>query len=147
MLGPFIDTIVICMVTALVIIVTGEYTNESGMEGVELTSRAFAEGISWFPYVLFLVVTLFAYSTLISWSYYGVKCFTYLFGAHKPVEIIYKLGFCAFIVVGASADLSSVILFTDAAVLAMGIPNIIALYLFAPEIKRDVKAYLAKLKS
>ena len=135
------------MVTALVIIVTGEYANETGMAGVELTSRAFEQGLSWFPYVLFFVVTLFAYSTLISWSYYGVKAFTYLFGSNQWLETLYKVVFCAFIVVGASSDLSSVILFTDAAVLAMGVPNIIALYFFAPEIKRDVQAYIAKLKT
>lgn len=146
MLGPFIDTVIICMVTALVIIVTGAYSSGDGMEGVELTSRAFADGASWLPYVLFVVVALFAYSTLISWSYYGVKGFTYLFGNSALSENFYKLIFCLFIVVGASSDLSGVILFTDSVVFAMAIPNIIGLYFFAPEIKKDVKAYISELK-
>ena len=76
-----------------------------------------------------------------------MKAFSYLFGENNLTSTLYKIGFCAFIVVGASSDLSSVILFTDAAVLAMAIPNIVGLYLFAPEIKRDLKAYIASLKS
>lgn len=147
MLGPFIDTIVICMVTALLIVVTGVYVEGNGIEGVELTSRAFAAGLPWFPYVLFVVVFLFAYSTLISWSYYGVKAFTYLFGENKINEVIYKVIFCFFIVIGASAQLDSVILFTDASVFSMAIPNIIGLYLLAPELRRDVKAYIQKIRA
>jgi AGCS family alanine or glycine:cation symporter len=148
MLGPFIDTILICLMTALVITVTGVYGDADGsIQGVELTSQAFAQGASWFPYVLFVVVFLFAYSTLISWSYYGVKGFTFIFGENALAETIYRLIFCGFIVIGASADLSSVILFTDASFFAMAIPNIIGLYMLAPELKRDVKAYAAKLKA
>jgi len=146
MLGPFIDTVVICSVTALVIVITGSYIEGSGMEGVELTSRAFASGISWFPYVLSLTVFLFAYSTMISWSYYGLKCATYLFGEHDWVENIYKVLFCAFIIVGASTQLSNIILFTDAMIFAMAIPNIIGLYMLAPEVKNDLKIYLKNLK-
>lgn len=146
MLGPFIDTVIICMVTALVIVISGAYADGSGIEGVELTSRAFASGISWFPYILSLTVFLFAYSTMISWSYYGLICTTYLFGEHKAVEIIYKFLFCLFIVVGASAQLSNIILFTDAMVFAMAVPNIIGLYILAPEIKRDLKEYLNALQ-
>jgi AGCS family alanine or glycine:cation symporter len=147
MLGPFIDTILICLMTALVITVTGVYSDAGEIQGVELTSQAFAQGATWFPYVLFLVVFLFAYSTLISWSYYGVKGFTFLFGGSTASEVTYKLIFCAAIIVGASADLSSVILFTDASFFAMAIPNIIGLYILAPSLKRDVKAYIAKLKA
>ncbi|MEK7778584.1 MAG: alanine/glycine:cation symporter family protein [Pseudomonadota bacterium] len=146
MLGPFIDTVIICMVTALVIVISGAYVDGSGIEGVELTSRAFASGISWFPYILSLTVFLFAYSTMISWSYYGLICTTYLFGEHKVVEIIYKFLFCLCIVVGASAQLSNIILFTDAMVFAMAVPNIIGLYILAPEIKRDLKEYLNVLQ-
>ncbi len=146
MLGPFIDTVVICSVTALVIIVSGVYDGANGMEGVELTSRAFESGISWFPYVLSLTVFLFAYSTMIAWSYYGVKASTYLFGQKKTVENTFKIVFLTFIVFGASAELSSVILFTDAGVFAMAVPNIIALYLLAPEIKADVRKYVDKMK-
>ncbi len=146
MLGPFIDTMVICMVTALVIVVSGVHLDSNGMEGIELTSRAFASGLPWFPYVLFLVVFMFAYSTLISWSYYGVKACTYLLGDSTKVEMGFKAIFCAFIVIGASANLSSVVLFTDSMVFIMTVPNVIALYILAPEIKQDLKAYIQKMK-
>lgn len=146
MLGPFIDTIIICMVTALVIVISGAYIDGDGMEGVELTSRAFATSISWFPYVLSVTVFLFAYSTMISWSYYGLKCATYLFGERDVVEGSYKLIFCFFIVIGASAELSSIILFADSMIFAMAVPNIIGLYILAPEIKKDLKEYLQRIK-
>lgn len=146
MLGPFIDTVVVCMVTALVIVISGTYVEGGGIEGVQLASRAFASGISWFPYVLSLTVFLFAYSTMISWSYYGLKCTTYLFGEQVIVDRIYKLLFCLFIIIGASSQLSNIILFTDAMVFAMAIPNIIGLYMLAPEVKRDLQSYLRDLQ-
>jgi alanine or glycine:cation symporter, AGCS family len=144
MLGPFIDTVIICMITALVIVISGTYVEGNGMEGIALTSRAFASGISWFPYVLSITVFLFAYSTMISWSYYGLKCTTYLFGEDDKVEAVYKVLYCSFIVIGASAELSNIILFTDSMVLAMAIPNIIGLYLLAPEIKEDLQVYVQR---
>jgi AGCS family alanine or glycine:cation symporter len=147
MLGPFIDTVVICTMTALVIVVTGAYANVDGMSGVDLTSNAFASGISWFPYVLALTVFLFAYSTMITWSYYGEKALTYLFGENRTISVSYKLAFCFFVIVGASAELSSILSFTDAMILSMGIPNIIGLYILAPEIKRELKAYVEKMKA
>ncbi len=147
MLGPFIDTIVVCSVTAIVIVITGAYETGSGVEGVELTSRAFESVVSWFPYLLAIIVFMFAYSTIIGWYYIGVKGFADLFGQKNWVENIYKIIFCVFIVIGASANLSSVILFTDAMVLAMAVPNLIGLYLLAPEIKRDIRAYMKKLKA
>ncbi|MCD8520231.1 MAG: alanine:cation symporter family protein [Alphaproteobacteria bacterium] len=146
MMGPFIDTVIICTMTALVITVTGVHRTTEGLGGVELTSAAFASGISWFPYVLAVAVFLFAYSTLITWAYYGIKATTYLFGEHDWIELTFKLIFCGFVVVGASAQLSNIISFTDAMILSMGIPNIIGLYLLAPEIKADMKAYIAKIK-
>ena len=142
MLGPFIDTIVICMVTALVIVITGAYEGSEGMEGVSLTSRAFEQGISFFPYILALTVFLFAFSTLIAWSYYGLKSATYLFGERKSVDLIYKLIFCAFVVVGSSSTLDHIIGFSDAVLFAMAIPNLIGLYFLAPELKQDLKKYL-----
>ncbi len=147
MLGPFIDTVVICTITALVIILSGAYLNADGVEGVELTSRALASGIDWFPYILALTVFLFAYSTLITWSYYGQKALTYLFGQKTWIELTYKIFFCFCIIIGASAELGNIIAFTDAMILSMGIPNIIGLYLLAPEIKRDLKSYIEELKS
>ncbi len=142
MLGPFIDTVIICLVTALVIVFSGAYLEGNGMEGVELTSRAFESAIPGTRYVLALTVFLFAYSTLLTWSYYGQKCTTYLFGNHDWIVLSYKLVFLIFIVIGAAAELTSIINFTDAMILSMAIPNIIGLYVVAPEIKKDVKKYI-----
>lgn len=146
MLGPFIDTIVICTTTALVIIVTGAYEGSQGMEGVALTSRAFESGISWFPYVLGVAVILFAFSTMISWSYYGQKAFEYLVGESKSLELAYKLFFCAIIILGAAAELNNVIGFTDAMIFAMALPNVIGLYILAPGLKKDLIEYRRKIK-
>ncbi len=147
MLGPFIDTVIICLVTALVIVVTGVYTEGNGVEGVMLTSRAMASGSHYFTYVLGVTVFLFAYSTLITWSYYGMKALGYLVGEHDRVNLVFKLLFCCFVVVGCSSELENVISFSDAMLFSMGIPNLIALYMFAPEIKRDLKSYLQGIKN
>ncbi|MFK7840564.1 MAG: alanine/glycine:cation symporter family protein [Bdellovibrionales bacterium] len=146
MLGPFIDTIIICLVTALVIVISGVYENVDGMAGVELTSAALASGVSWFPYVLAVAVFLFAYSTMITWSYYGVKSVTFLFGDKAWVELLYKIFFCLCIIIGASTQLDSIILFTDSMIFSMGIPNIIGMLLLAGVIRREVKAYTLKIK-
>ena len=145
MLGPFIDTIVICMVTALVIVMSGAYEGGGGMEGVSLTSRAFESAIPWFPYVLALTVFLFAYSTMIAWFYYGLKCLTYLTGEKPLVEMSYKIIFCLFSIVGSAAALDNIILFSDSMIFAMAIPNVIGLYLLAPELKKDINRYLQKI--
>ena len=145
MLGPFIDTIVICMVTALVIVITGSYEGSEGMEGVSLTSRAFESALPWFPPVLALTVFLFAYSTMIAWFYYGLRCLTYLTGEKPKIEMLYKIFFCLFIIVGAASALDSIILFSDAMIFAMAIPNVIGLYVLAPELKKDLQAYLQNL--
>lgn len=164
LLEPFIDTVVICTMTALVIIFTqqlmidpetGLYImNESGRiatigdtSGVGLTSAAFGSALPWFPYVLVIAVVLFAFSTMISWSYYGLKAWTYLFGEGKTQEISFKLLFCFFVIVGASASLGPVIDFSDAAIFAMAVVNIIGLYVLMPVVKREVNSYLARLKS
>lgn len=147
MMGPFLDTVVICTMTALVIVVSGVYQSGQGMEGVELTSRAFATAIPGAPYFLAFTVFLFAYSTLIGWSYYGVKATTFIFGEHTWIENTFKISFCLFIIVGCASELSNVIRFTDAMILSMAFPNIIGLYVLAPEIKRDLKSYLARMKS
>jgi AGCS family alanine or glycine:cation symporter len=146
MLGPFIDTIVICTMTALLIVVSGVYETGQEMAGVELTSKALESGISWFPYVLALSVFLFAYSTLITWFYYSLKCLTYLFGEKEWIATSYKIFYCLCVVIGCSAELSSLIDFTDALFLSMAVPNIIGLYMLAPEIKRELKDYLSKVQ-
>jgi len=146
MMGSFVDTVVICMMTALIIVISGVYETTDGMTGVELTSAAMGSAVSWFPYVLALCVVLFAYSTLITWYYYGEKCLTFLFGEKRYVTLAFKLIFCAFVVLGAAAELKNVIRLSDAMFFSLAIPNIIGLYILAPEVKRDLKEYLQTLK-
>ncbi len=143
---PFIDTVVICTMTALVIVITGSYSNEAGMSGVELTSSAFESVFPWFPYVLALAVVLFAFSTMISWSYYGVKCWTYLFGEGQKTELIFKLIFCIFVVIGSSMSLGPVVDFSDSAIFAMAVANIIGLYFLFPVVKRELESYWSRLQ-
>jgi AGCS family alanine or glycine:cation symporter len=146
LLEPFIDTVVICTMTALVIVVTGMYVDTAGMSGVELTSKAFSSAFPWFRYVLTLAVILFAYSTMISWSYYGTKAWTYLFGETRNAEITYKAIFCLFIVLGSTMNLSSVVDFSDAMIFAMALVNICGLYVLAPKVKQALRVYLARLE-
>lgn len=141
-LGPFLDTFFVCMVTALVIVVSGVYQNGQGVEGIALTSQAFETVFPAFKYVLTLVVFLFAYSTLIVYSYYGEKALGFLIGDRKSTAMAWRVFFLLFVVIGSAASLDNVIGFADAMFLSMAIPNIIGLYLLAPELKRDVKDYL-----
>ncbi len=163
LLEPFIDTVVICTMTALVITIsgvllvdpaTGLYILEGssiktidGSSGVSLTSAAFGSALSWFPYILAVAVVLFAFSTMISWSYYGLKAWTYLVGEGKTKETIFKVIFCIFIVIGAAAQLGAVIDFSDAMIFAMAVVNITALYFLMPIVKREMKSYFDRLKS
>ena len=142
---PFIDTMVVCTMTALVLIFTGMHEVD-GLGGVELTSDAFGSVISWFPAVLAFAVFLFAFSTMVSWSYYGMRSWTYLFGRSKQSELIYKVMFLLFVVLGASASLGAVLSFSDMMILAMSFPNIIGLYIMSPEIRADMEAYWERLK-
>src|SRR5680860_329836 len=146
LLGPFIDTVVVCTLTALVLVFTGMHEVE-GIAGAQLTSDAFGSVVSWFPFVLTLAVLLFAFSTMISWSYYGMRAWTYLFGKSKRSEIIYKVMFLIFVVIGASVSLGAVLDFSDMMILAMSFPNIIGLYIMSGEVKSDLNAYLKKLKA
>lgn len=146
LLEPFIDTVVVCTLTALVLIFTGMHEVE-GMAGAQLTSDAFGSQISWFPYILGIAVFLFAFSTMISWSYYGMRAWTYLFGKSKRSEMIYKLFFLVFVVVGASVSLGAVLDFSDMMILAMSFPNIIGLYIMSGEVKADLGEYWKKLKT
>lgn len=155
LLEPFVDTVVICTMTALVIIFTGFYDNPDHLQGTELTSQAFASVFSWFPYILVIAIFLFAFSTMISWSYYGLKGFDYLFGglserylgSRKYSDTVYRLMFLSFIVVGSSSTMGAVVDFSDMMILSMGFPNIIGLLILAPEVKRDLKDYLRRVKS
>ncbi len=139
MLSPVVDTIIICSMTALVIIMTGVYEGGTGIRGVELTSRAFESVLSWFPSILAIAITLFAISTLITWSYYGLRCWTYLFGMSDLSKYSFKLIFLSFTVVGSSMNLESVINFSDSMIFAMSIPNIIGLYFLSSKLREDVK--------
>lgn len=145
LLEPFIDTVVICTMTALVITISGELN--SGLTGVELTSAAFASAFTWFPLILALAVVLFAFSTMLSWSYYGLKSWTYLVGEGKGKEIIFKLFFCLCVIVGASMSLGPVIDFSDSMIFAMAIPNIIGLYFLMPVVRGEINQYWAKIES
>ena len=163
LLEPFIDTVVICTMTALVITISGQLIADpatgnylfngshiqtiDGNTGVALTSAAFASGISWFPYVLAIAVILFAFSTMISWSYYGLKSWTYLFGEGRKAELTFKTMFCVFIVIGAAANLGPVIDFSDAAIFAMAVVNIAALYFLMGIVKKELISYVTRLES
>lgn len=146
LLEPFIDSMLICTLTGLVIVTTA-YPNglmDGELEGIALTSAAFAHHISWSPYVMSIAALLFAFSTSIAWAYYGLKAWTYLFGEGEIIQLIFKAIFCGFICLGCMIQLSAVLDFSDAMVFLIAVPNIIGLYLYGPEVKRDLKTYLAK---
>lgn len=150
MLEPFIDTVVICTITSLVIILTvydPAMLNDGTISGVELTSSAFASVLPWFPTVLAVVVMLFAYSTMISWSYYGLEGFIYIFGPKRWAKATFNSIFCLFIIVGCTTQLDSVLNFSDAMVFAMALANVLALYLLGPTVKRELNAYWDRVKS
>lgn len=196
LLEPFIDTVVICTMTALVIVffnlsnvdVQGEplsfktpdkgasvmttfaqdqinndqvlvyglkddagqvllKNGKGGLGGVGLTSAAFGAAVSWFPYVLTVAIVLFAFSTMISWSYYGLQSWKYLFGRSRAADLSFKLLFLLFIVIGSSAKLDSVIKFSDAMILALVFPNMIGLFFLAPRVGREVKKYLDAIRN
>jgi len=147
LLEPFIDTVVVCTMTALVLIFTGFADSPAGMNGSELTSAAFSSIFGWFDWVLLVAIVLFAFSTMISWSYYGMKAWAYLFGGSKKAEIIYKSIFLIFIVIGSSVGLGSVLNFSDLMILGMAFPNILGLVIMSGEVSRDLKSYFQKIKS
>ena len=143
LLEPFIDTVIICTMTALVIIITGMYSNDQGLNGIELTSKAFEKDISFFPYILAIAAILFAFSTMISWSYYGLKSWTYLFGKSKKIENLFKLIFCMFVVFGSSLSMGAVIDLSDSLMFLMALFNIFGVYLLASKVKKELRIYLS----
>ena len=165
LLEPFIDTVVICTMTALVIVITGvlkldpqtglyvwdagagRVATEGNLAGIDLTSAAFGKAISWFPYVLTVAAVCFAFSTMISWSYYGMKAWGYLFGEGQRSALTFNVVFCIFVVVGAAMNLGAVIDFADAAIFAMALVNIAGLYVLMPVVKEEMNGYLARLHS
>lgn len=147
MLGPFLDTIVICTITALMILISGAYDPNTQIQGVELTSNALAAGASWLPLMLSIIVFLFAYSTMITFAYTSSKCVAYLSNHNPIIHNIYNGLYCLLAVVGASSSLNHVIDFTDSVFLSMAIPNILGLFLLAPLIKKELKAYEEQIKN
>lgn len=168
LLEPFIDTVVICTMTALVIIffnmgdagpqIVFEYGNltptdevipidgSTPLGGVGLTSAAFANTLPWFPYVLTIAIVLFAFSTMISWSYYGLQSWKYLFGRSRASDLTYKVLFLVFVVIGSAATLDAVIKFSDAMILAMVFPNMIGLFFLFPKVKKELAKYLGAIR-
>jgi AGCS family alanine or glycine:cation symporter len=163
LLEPFIDTVVICTMTALVIIFFNmdagafDYGNGVGstvllndtgayVGGVDLTSMAYDSVIPGFRYVLTIAIILFAFSTMISWSYYGLQSWKYLFGRGKTADIVYKVMFLLFVVIGAAATLDAVIKFSDAMILALVFPNMIGLLILFPKVKKSLSKYLEAIK-
>ncbi len=155
LLEPFIDTVVICTMTAFVIIITGLYNNPENLAGTQLTSAAFSTVSSWFPYLMLPIIFLFAYTTIISWSYYGVKSFDFLVGNFTEKHIgkriyatrIYQIFFLIFTMLGSVLSLNSVVDFSDMLVLSMAVPNIIGLLILAPEVKQELNEYLIWIKT
>lgn len=164
-IGPFVDTVLICTMTALVIVVTNIKSNlfaygnlDSGnnvimnadgahLGGVDLTSVAFDSAIPNFSIILTIAVILFAFSTMLSWSYYGLQGWKYLFGKGRLADLIYKSLFLIFVVIGASSSLNSVVEFSDAMIFAMVFPNVIGLLLLTPKVKMELQRYLKAIRS
>ena len=163
LLEPFIDTVVICTMTALVIIFfnmdVGAFDygnsvnstvliNETGnyIGGVDLTSMAYDSVIPGFRYILTIAIILFAFSTMISWSYYGLQSWKYLFGRGNTADVVYKILFLLFVVIGAAATLDAVIKFSDAMILALVFPNMVGLLFLFPKVREEMDRYLKDIK-
>ncbi|MGW7354962.1 alanine/glycine:cation symporter family protein [Streptomyces sp. NPDC054784] len=156
MIEPFLDTVVICTMTALTIIVAGgpmyeglrddaaagKAVDGSTSQGISVTSDAFETALSWFPHLLTVAVLLFAFSTLITWSYYGMKSWTYLFGDSKISELIYKIVFCLTVVMGALMSLGTLVSLSDATLFMAALFNIVGLYFLTPVVKQELKKVL-----
>jgi AGCS family alanine or glycine:cation symporter len=142
-IGPFIDTIIVCTMTGLVVVVTKAY--QGGGEGIVMTQQAFGQSISWFPLVLSVAVLLFAFSTMISWSYYGERCFTFLFG--EGTSLIYRFIYVFFVFFGSVLKLGNVLDFSDLMVLGMAFPNIFGVVLLAPKVKVKLDEYWSRYKN
>ncbi|HET9064590.1 MAG TPA: alanine/glycine:cation symporter family protein [Gemmatimonadales bacterium] len=150
LLEPFIDTVVVCTMTALVIVITGSYNNPdnaaliAGNNGAALTSRAFGQHIAWFPYILGICVLLFAFSTMISWSYYGERCWTYLVGDGK--SRIFQFVFVIFTFLGSIVTATNILEFGDLMILGMAFPNLVGVLLLSGKVKTDLNTYWGMYK-
>jgi len=140
MLEPFVDTVVVCSLTALVLVVTGVHAG-TGEDGIRMTSQAFATAGWIFPWLLCVAVLCFALSTLLAWSYYGQQAWAYLFGRSRTTVTVYQVLFCLFIVLGAGSRMDSVVEFSDAMMFAMCFPNFIGIYLLLPVIREEISRF------
>jgi alanine or glycine:cation symporter, AGCS family len=160
LLEPFIDTVVICTLTAIVIVLYNmdgffAYGGQGGqvvvngatVSGVDLTSLAYDDVLPGFRYILTIAIILFAFSTMISWSYYGLQAWKYLFGRSKASDLSYKILFLLFVVIGSAASLGAVIDFSDAMIFAMVFPNMIGLFFLFPKVREELNRYLAAIKN
>lgn len=151
LLEPFLDTVIICTTTALVILVTGVYANPeyadlvSQQKGAALTSQALFQAHEFFPYILSASVFLFAFSTIISWSYYGERCFSFIFGENNA--LIYKLSVLVVIFLGAVATSTNIMNFCDLMILSMSLPNLLGIVLLSGKVKSSMKEYVKNLKA
>ena len=144
LLEPFIDTVVICSATALVIVTTLYYEPDffaAGLGGVEMTSAAFERNLSWSPVVVAMAALLFAFSTMLSWSYYGLKGWTYLVGEGRRRAQAFNAVFCLFVALGCMMKLQAILDFSDAMVFVLCVPNVLGLYLLAPVVQRELAGY------
>ncbi len=151
LLEPFIDTVVVCTMTGLVIVITGAYNNPenaslvANQEGAALTASALRSVVSWFPWVLSVAVILFAYSTMISWSYYGERCWAHLFGPRS--SLAYKMIFLIFVVLGSIVTEGNMLDFSDMLILSMAFPNILGVVLLSGKVRRRLDDYWRRYKA
>ncbi len=147
LLEPFIDTVVICTMTSLVIVLTEAYQITQGsLGGIEITSAAFASSIQWFPYVLAFAALLFAFSTMISWSYYGLKSWTFLFGETRKNKNAFNIIFCVFVIIGSASSLSSVVNISDSLIFLMALVNLIGVFSLMGKTREELEIYRKNTK-
>lgn len=144
LMEPFLDCVIICLLTALVVVVSGVHET-SASEGIALTSDAFATVVPWFPIVLAVVAILFALSTVLSWGYYGEQAWTWLFSERKASRLAYRAFLCGVLSISATLEIGQVVNIVDSLNFSMAIPNLIAVYLLLPELRADLKDYWARV--
>ena len=146
LIEPFIDTVIICSLTAITLVVAGTYLN-SGLEGIEITSMAFAGVFPGFELVLTFAVVLFAYSTILAWGYYGLQAWCFLFGHSGPSQTLFKLIYCCVLPIGALLPMDRVVDLIDSLFFLMAVPNVIGLYILADEVRGEIRSYRRRVAS
>ena len=144
MLQPFVDTVIVGSATAFIIVVTGAYLHTNGIEGIELTSKAFASVCPFFPILLTFMASCFVLSTMLCGSYYGTKSWTFLFGESKATTRTFQIIYCLFIIIGSAMNLKSVVNLSDAFTLFLAVPNLFAVFLLSDIIMKELKRYCRK---